>query len=147
MIRNKDGSKYELTKPNPITKGQFDWINEKIIFHNMVGKIDVFPDLEEYAEIKQTITVGSEESELEEGPAASTEPIPFLGSNPPKIEQSAMPESPRVKQKNVLLMYCLPATIKENENGDRTIQYGEKFTFECLVVSRGDLQMVFWCNT
>lgn len=166
-IKNKDGTVYKLQEPNPLTKDQewdllesdfvfhnFDWASETIAndssssglnsdFNVKDSVISDFPEIEIKVDPKPEPEVVLKDPEPE---VVLKDPEPL---NPePKIESN--PKT-KAKLKNVVLMHCSPAEIRERQDelyGDnyKSIQYGEKFTFEAVVVERNDLYMRFWTN-
>jgi hypothetical protein len=175
-IKNKDGTVYKLKEPNPLVKEQ-EWglLDSELIFHNfdwtdktisadsnpnpLSSDFEVkdkvvsdFPEIK--AEPKETevmtgddflkgveeATTEAEIDDVENVVLKDPEPIKAPESNPSNA-----------KLKNVVIMHCSPAEIREREDdlyGDiyKTIQYGEKFTFESVILERNDLYIRFWTN-
>jgi hypothetical protein len=126
VIKNKDGSVYRLSSPNPLVKNQEKWEKNNIILHNLNWEQKII-ELNEPEEI--IIEEKKEEIKKEE----------------------IKPKENKPELKNVVLMHCLPAIIKitkddlYNETRSK-INYGEKFTFEGVVIERGDFSIQFWTN-
>jgi hypothetical protein len=135
-IKNRDGTLFKLTQPNPLMKDQSLW-KKKFILHNCEWKPENLEDTQGHTAlplwaaptIKETITKPEE-------PAS----IPVLEEVP------AAPDDGRIR------VWCLPAQVKEHVDklyGGKfqRVKYGKKFMFEAIVMEEDDLYMVFWTNT
>lgn len=165
VIKNKDGTVYKLQEPNPLTKEQeWDLLESDLVFHNFDWASETIENdassstLNSDFNVKDKVVSDFPEIKVEPKPEPKPEPEPEpeivlkqpepLKPAEPKVESS--PET-KAKLKNVVLMHCSPAQIRERQDdlyGDtyKSIQYGEKFTFEAVVVERNDLYMRFWTN-
>ena len=153
-IKNKDGTVYKLQEPNPLTKDQeWDLLESDFVFHNFdwasetIANDSLSSGLNSDFNVKDSVISDFPEIKVEPKPeVVLKDPEPL---NPePKIESN--PKT-KAKLKNVVLMHCSPAEIRERQDelyGDtyKSIQYGEKFTFEAVIVERNDLYMRFWTN-
>jgi len=131
-LRNKDGSLYKLQGPNPLVKSQEIWNTSELEFHNLSWEKEI------------------QKSEV---PAVPVIPPPadFLTElkETKKIEELPKPKVELPKIKNSILIWCLPVYIETVEDslygqGYQKTTYGEKFTFEGVMVERGDLISYFW---
>lgn len=144
-IRNRDGSLYKLTRPNPLAKDQEQWGNDLIV-HNMGWEEEMveeenripMPALEPIIKIKKPVLTEerAEVSPALPNPELKVEPVPVL--------------KPRKKtvSENAVVMHCQPAIIKQhhdmlyNETHTR-IEYGEKTQIETIILELGDLAIRF----
>lgn len=136
-LKNKDGSPYRLLFPNPLVKTQ-EWINaEDLEFHNFFWTpIDI-------------------EATAEPDPEPETEPETEMETEmePKQITEIPVPVSPKPieKTQNNVIVHCLPVEWVEKRDGMygenyKTKKYGQKFTFEAVVVERGDLAISIWTS-
>lgn len=163
-IKNKDGSVYKLTSPNPVRKEQKQWTEAPMVFHNFDWQGLTLPDeaapatpfssdlknlnisapvieppkVEEdkyIEEIKKEISVVIEET--------IEEPVEVIE------ESSYSLETQKFLNEQKVTMWCSPPVITEHidhlygEN-QRTIEYTSKFSFEGVIISQSDLEMKFW---
>ncbi|MCK9458584.1 MAG: hypothetical protein M0R80_03010 [Proteobacteria bacterium] len=136
-IKNKDGSIYQLNKPNPLTDGQV-W--RDMVFYNCYWEGETVPDT--------TVKLPPKKFELPKIAAKEMEPLskPEPVQPLPELDKSEIPE--RVL-KNIVSVYCLPAKI-ETEKDElydeerEVVKYGEKFSFEAIMVERTDLYIKIW---
>ena len=158
VIKNKDGSIYRLKEPNPLVVDQeWDLLESDLIFHNFDWASETLAD-DSTTRPSSNPHVWDEGFEKVKKPEQPVEPVESVEQPVESVEQPAEPEHPveqPAKQqsnlKNVVVMHCLPAVIRDREDelyGEvyKSIQYGEKFTFEGVVVERNDLYMRFWTN-
>lgn len=124
-IKNKDGSDYYYSKPNPVMNSQSLWPkDEPVKLHNKFGKRFYGQDMESEPELAEEV-----EEEIEEV----------------KIVQSI--EKPKEDtDSDIFEVWCLPATIITKVDplyGSHynRIKYGEKFTFEAKVYETTDLYL------
>lgn len=158
VIKNKDGTVYKLQEPNPLTKDQeWDLLESDLVFHNFDWASET---IESDPPASSTLNSDFNVSDkvVSDFPEIKLEPEPKVVLEEPEVvlkDPEPLPkpetEKTRAKLKNVVLMHCSPAEIREREDelyGDtyKSIQYGEKFTFEAVVVERSDLFMRFWTN-
>lgn len=141
VIKNKDGSEYKLSKPNPHMKNQLLWDSfelHNMNFENIKGLIK-----KNKVEIKKT------EVRIEETKEEAIEEII-------KKEEIAAKEEVLIKQEEEssvkkTLIYCLPAKIKFHEDilyGEikKIITYDKKFKFEAVILNITDISMDIWTN-
>ncbi len=146
-IKNKDGSIFSLNKPNPLTEGQI-W--RDMVFYNCYWKGEVVPDLttkpppKRFADLpKINIT-----TELD-----APEPIaPTLTLEKSETYELNKKEIPEKVLKNIVRVHCLPARI-ETEKDElydeerEVLTYGEKFSFEAIMIERTDFFIKLWTQT
>jgi len=137
-LKNTDGSVYRLKSPNPLVTAS-NFADGKMVLHNMKWQSTIIPDQ------KTEIQV------VEEPPIPEPVPVAIPVKEPEQVKIETPQTSQRSKLSNILMMHCLPATLKEKKDtmyGDTyfTVEYGEKFIFEGIVVSRGDLVFEFWTS-
>lgn len=173
VIKNKDGSVYKLTSPNPIRKAQKQWSDTPMVFHNFDWKGLTLPD-----ETAPSKSFTSDIKQLNVSPAelptAVMEPPAKVEVELPNIEEDkeivnlvenidsvAVEEPVEVKiptynaetdkflSEQKLVMWCSPPLITEQVDHlygekQRSISYTTKFSFEGIIISQSDLEMVFW---
>ena len=139
MLKNKDGQPYKLSHPNPLMKNQELWNAKNIIFHNQYGKETIIENTDKYtpSEIIRKNTF------LEELKQTKEEPKKEEKIEPPPPEEVKKEEEPefkveidRTKLKNIVIIYCLPAL--------KNSKFGNKISFEGIVIALNDLTMQFW---
>jgi hypothetical protein len=126
-IKNKDGSTYCFSKPNPLMNSQALWPkDEKVIFHNKFGK--------RYSDNKLAVEEAQEEvEEVVEEKVEIVEKIIEKGHSLGRDEY-------------VFDVWCLPATVINKvdplygSNYSR-IKYGEKYKFEAKLYESNDLHL------
>lgn len=125
-LKNKDGSVYKLSKPNPVGKDQRWWDPDKVVFYNFKWPVITFAE---------TVLPPDPVAPLVEKPAVSRMPLPA-----PVADSAA---------ENVVFAYCLPAEIQHKVDdlyGDSyaTVTYGNKFSVEAIIIEQGDFLMRCW---
>jgi hypothetical protein len=136
-IKNKDGTPYRLTSPNPLMEEQIIW-GKNYTLHGRLGQVVTFPD----------------NAQL---PARPQPPRKFSTPDEPKKEEpeiveSLEPDFVGSESEGQIQVWCLPATYKEyvdtlyNEKY-RKIVYGKKFLFEAILEDQSDLFIMLWTNT
>ena len=155
MIKNQDGTPYELRKPNPLMKNQESWkSNEEIELHNCAWeKTITTPKQTAVKPIEGDFNIRTSEIKDDFIPImeAQIEPEP---EPLPELEPEPLPEQlkiPKTIDQKIVIIHCLPAIIqiiKDALYGDEreNITYGAKFTFEGIIVNRNDLTLQFWTN-
>lgn len=126
-IKNKDGSTYRLTYPNPIILLQDFWDKSKVILHNKVGV---------------HFTVTSEEMATK----------PPVKESIPIVQSLEEPDQVGDVAEDTITCWCLPAIYQKFEDPlyneeYRKVTYGEKFLFEAICVDQTDFNLVLWTNT
>ena len=153
MIKDSKGNPYKLQKPNPLVEGQELWMNkEKYILHNfswdkiLIELTDLLPTFvtqDDVKPIEKKEEIKEEEEEIKEEEEEIKEE---------EIVRTKIAEETKKKLnlKNLVMMHCLPVVTKETKdelyNETRKATYGEKITFECVIVKRDDLCLMFWTN-
>ena len=123
-IKNKDGSLFQLNKPNPLMKTQSLW-KDKYILHNCEW---------EPVAVEENVVLPTKEEVIPEQPTI----VPVL-------------EAPATSDGRIRV-WCQPAQVREHVDklyGQKfqRVKYGKKFLFEALVMEEDDLYMVLWTNT
>lgn len=145
-IRNKDGSSFRLTSPNPLGRSQEVIDLSRAIFHNFKWQevksdteiiipeptpvVEIKPEPEIIKDIQQFFTI---------------EPEPVV--EPTVVEVKAEAPPPRFKRQ--VLFHCLPANFVSYQDdlyGDRyrKIEYSKKFVFPGIVIDSSDFMLHFW---
>ena len=135
-LKNRDGTEFKLTRPNPIMSEQVFWDKDKLILHNKIGRSIILSD---DTQPVKNIPLVQEHKEYKK----PDEPVIVKSLEEPEVGEI---ESDKVQ------VWCLPASYKEYKDamyGDsyRKIRYGNKFLFEAIIQDQGDLHIVFWTNT
>ncbi len=141
VIKNKDGSEYKLSKPNPHMKNQLLWDSfelHNMNFENIKGLIK-----KNKVEIKKIEIEEAEEIEVEEKVKAEVKEV--------KVEEVKVEEEKEEISVKKTLIYCLPARIKVHEDilyGEikKIITYDKKFKFEAVILNITDIGMDIWTN-
>lgn len=166
VIKNKDGSEYKLRGPNPIMKTQNLW--EHFEIHNMDFQevIDHFKKNHNKTTIlnfnKDEIVIEDKNIKTEELNTNNENKEIDLNQNNTFVEnkEQELPDTKSDKktsnQENnpevdKVIIHCLPANITvkhDNLYGDvkKLIKYGEKFTFDAVLLESEDFQIAFWTN-
>jgi len=140
-IKNKDGSNYKLSGPNPHMKNQLLWDHFEL--HNM-----------NFKEVNDLIKKEKDIPKKEYIPECIPEYIPEcipedIPEDIPKEKDVPKEEDvPKVKK---ITIYCLPAIIEVHEDilyGEirKTIKYDKKFKFEAILISNNDISFEVWTN-
>jgi hypothetical protein len=151
-LKNKDGTSYKLSKPNPIMKEQSLWKGEKFILHNMNFISEKTVDQTAVTPIESDLSIQenfiSELEETKEQPKEETvfERKTITAPDVKRIEEEKKPEIEKI------FVHCLPAIIKTKEDdlyGDvyQTIQYGKPTSFEAVVLKESDFYYEIWTDT
>ena len=154
VIRNKDGSVYKLRGPSETMKSQNIW--EKFVTHNMkwgatvqsddtvVNKTETdFKVKDSFVEeLSSTIPDMPEERKTERVAERQEPKVVVVQDSRP--ERAA--ESDGIRRSFV---YCLPAklrTVRDSLYDEQfyTVDYGDPFSFEAVIVEEDDLGMKFW---
>lgn len=174
MLKNKDGSSYSLRKPNPLGISQKTFAVDKLRLHNFRWKSQtIFDDSPDVKPItRSSVVVTPEKSkpvievietdippvvEIEESnfiPVVEeelTEMPVIVAEKALEPEASPIIEKKHSKIKHRVIFHCLPVTYNKTKTDfyeeDRTkASYGDKFTFEGVVVNHTDLAILFWTN-
>ena len=152
-ITRRDGTVYRLRAPNPLGATQSSW-NSDVEKINFKWTPIVVPDDGEFVPIQSDFRVSDKILELSpvtvvEEPEELPPPEPEKPSPP---VQSTERESVRPYLSNTVHMHCLPVEVTSHSDdlyGDQFQRnsYGQKFIFEAIMVSMGDLAMEFWTDT
>jgi hypothetical protein len=129
-IKKQDGTVYQLSSPNPLTKDQI-WEKDYILHNFNWDNIVIEEAIQKPIIVKETI--------LE--PPRASEPIPEpVVPPPPELTIVNREQEKQRTIKNVIIFHCLP-TISDNSD-----QYNTKFDFEGVFVKKSDLETIIWTN-
>ena len=169
VIKNKDGTIYTLRGPNPVMLNQDLWNDFEI--HNMNFIEEHSEDIFVYKKKSNKVNLGStvtvqdsfpkekikipkpqEIPKIPEITVDLTTPIPVI----PKEEDETEVERPiqiseKLRSYRKTILCCLPSNVQENYDklyGEKTLKYtyGNKFTFESVVISENDIEFIFWTH-
>jgi len=166
VIKNKDGSVYKLKGPNPLMEDQAFWNDlENFTLHNTEWKKTVFGDDGELIPRDSNFQVNSAspvvEPEIEKPKPKPPNEVKLPPIHDSQVDAVELKNEPKEKPKNnnefptiknKVVIHCLPALIKEHFDdfyGEHynKISYGDKFSFEAVIVENEDLSMTFWTTT
>lgn len=154
ILKNKDGSVYVLTEPNPLVKNQRSFDPNKLIFHNfkwddiIYSQVIQKPKEEQRNPINNKIPEIIIESPKVDLPKEINEPKEPEHKEEFNEEEVAY-QMPLIKHK--ILSYCLPAITKNytdklyGESWSK-IKYGKKFIFPFVMIENQDLFIQFWTS-
>jgi len=139
-IKNKDGSIYELRKPNPLMKHQELWKDFQL--HNFNFKKETVEDTTEVQPHESDFKVKDFVTELEE-----SKPEPIV-EKPVVVLPDLQQEKEQEKKP---IFHCLPAVIHRHRDvlyGETysTVKYDTPFSFEAYVIEQSDLILQFWTS-
>ena len=161
MIKKKDGTVYRLNSPNPLVSDQEFWAEkDEFIIHNfdwdktLTELGDFLPSFQlQKPEVIDPEAIDPEvESEVE---PEVIDPKSFPLQKPevidPEVKEPEVKEEKPLYLKNVVVIHCQPVIIKEHKDdlydeSYKKNQYGEKFTFEGIIIQREDFMILFWTN-
>ncbi len=157
-LKNRDGSELKLSRPNPIMATQEAWKKEeKLIFHNKIGKIVVINDPTAPTPVtsrpmKPAVRPIDRVMEFEFDESTLAQAREIIDKKDPLIVETL--EEPEVGEgdENKVQVWCLPASFKEYKDalyGEqyRKVRYGNKFLCEAIILDLEDLYMTLWSNT
>ena len=145
MIKKKDGTVYRLNSPNPKVSEQQFWAEkDKFIVHNF----DWDKAMTELGDFLPTFPL--KKPEVVEPKVVEPEVVEPEVVEPEATEPEEEAKEP-VYLKNVVVIHCQPAIVQEHKDdlydeSYKKIQYGEKFTFEGIIIQREDVMILFWTN-
>ena len=151
-LRNTDGTVYQLNKPNPLSIEQELWELERegYVLHNW----DWANVLEEAKTMQYAKVQIAEVKSLPPAPVI-IENLPPELPELPELPPMAVQEPPKKIQipdavRNKMIMFwCMPTVVKRMQDelyGDvynKTV-FGERFSFEGVMLEKNDLDMTFW---
>lgn len=169
-LKNKDGTVYKLNRPNPISQKQDFWEMDesKFVLHNCQWTPEMVANDENISPLKSNFHV-SEQTAIVEGPMRTAEEEVAVFEKPKQMDiptppiakkQDTLPESqPKPKQPSIpdsvlinsVIFWCLPRSTETQTDdlyGDTygVERYGKKFTFEGIMLEKGDMGIRFWTN-
>jgi hypothetical protein len=153
-ILKRDGTPYKLSGPNPLMKNQSGWSRTgKYVCHNCHWQPEVFPD----PNIEYVPRAKYAPPPIRQGKIPEADFFEELNAKP---EVVATPDKQPDKQSdedidfaflrdNLIVVHCLPAHYREHRDelyGQRykSVRYGNKYTFEAIIIEQGDLQILLW---
>lgn len=175
VIKNKDGTTYQLRRPNPIMVQQDIWTDFEI--HNMNFHEETVTNTnKETIKNKKKINLGQtvidnnknqdnrEVVQIQSKPVIPEIPVPpkpeltlpEAKEDKPSIPANLEIEKPPTVHASLAnykktIMHCLQADAKTHIDdlyGERStkISYSGKFTFEAILVDENDFNLVFWTH-
>jgi hypothetical protein len=155
-LKNKDGTPFRLATVNPLVVNQHWLRDDNLVFHNFTWQFErisaesLKPPRRKLRDIvvmpKETKTI-REKSVPIEAPTPIEVPTPIIKS--PVIQTV---ETEQVKPENTIITLCLPL-IGWNQKHDslygdsyKTPKYGEKSSFEAVILEQGDLAISLWTS-
>lgn len=141
-LKNKDGTPYELKKPNPLMLNQDVEEEGWIIVHNFNKEEEIINYKKPVQPPKQKVEAPILTDPIPE-PTPEPEPEPVLNVEPPQVTEE--------ERENASFCYCLPAEIKyvhDKLYGESraVVKYGEKFSFEAIIANRDEMNFVMLTN-
>lgn len=137
---------------NPVKKFETDYNVIK-----MTEELGLIPNIDANATaVVPTKEFIEEIQKIQEDPVI-TEPIPVIPQMPDPPEEKKQPvlnvdvRLARILRERGVEYYCAPAIGKKVHMDDlygntyETVQYGDKYIFDAVVIDQSDLQLQFWC--
>ncbi len=126
-IKDKDGKIYKLRGPNPLLVNQSRWQIENMSFYNFKWDSIILPDKNKTTTIREKEIV-----------------IQSISGEEEKEEDNNL-------EKIKSIFVCLPIKVEVFRDNlyDETykkVTYGEKYTFEGILLSREDIAIEFWVS-
>ena len=168
VIKNKNGSEYRLKGPNPIMKNQNLWDNFEIHNMNFDETIDHFKKTTNKTVLlnlnKYEITIEDKSPKIKEAKQEIKQEVKEEIKQEVKEEikqefkeeikqefKEEIKQEVKNSQIKKTIIHCLPANVSIKEDslyGDvkKIIKYGEKFTFDAVLLEITDFQISFWTN-
>lgn len=149
-LYNKDGTVYKLNGPNPIMNTQDIWEDYKL--HNMKWDQETHEEKNKItpivSDIKIRDTFVQDLESTKEEPAPKADFVERKSHIQPKTE---IKTSSTTSQIDKVFVHCLPATVRERQDhlyGEsyQTIQYGDPWSFEAVIIGENDLNLTFWTD-
>jgi hypothetical protein len=139
-IKNKDGTVFKISGPNPLmekqtlwdgfTKHNFEW-TEEIDKENKTKAYEIKQNKEDMVfEEKKTVVEIEEPKIIEE-------------------KKKEVKEQKKISDHKTIQCFCLPAKIIEKkdelyEEAYQRIEYLDKFIFDAVVIEKADIYINFW---
>ena len=168
VIKNKDGTVYKISQPNPIMIQQEKW--NDFIIHNMNFEKNILEDAKNVPKKPAKLKLGTETTIKEE--ARIPLPTPHVEKNDFEIPNfndidNNVPEPTQESEKEQVLrptnineklkifkkdvMHCMLADTKESvdplyDEKRVKVTYTKTFTFENIIIKDDDMQLVFWSH-
>ena len=165
MLKNKDGTPYKLSGPNPMMKNQELWGN--FIVHNMEWDEEKAEDNQKLVPVQTDFNIresfissldeAKEELKAKDQELKSTEEPPMNSSvvdkkEVPERKKIVIPE-PREDDVDIekVFIHCLPAFTRKKKDelyGDEInmIKYGDPVSFEGVMLQQEDFFIKVWTD-
>ena len=147
VLKNRDGTPFRVSSPNPLMAQQ-RWLDKAdIVFHNFTWQGILIPDKPlTQRRFQEAIVL----------PQNATPTITPLPQNTTPIEEIKAEETedtiPDKVIENAIVVHCLPLLKWKSKQdglyGDiyKTPVYGEKSTFEAVMIEKADLAISLWVS-
>ena len=154
MLKNKDGTPYKLSGPNPMMKNQEVWGN--FIVHNMEWEEEKSEDNQKLVPVETDFNIResfiSSLDEAKEELKSKEELSPVEKKEPPERKKVVIlePKEDDVDIEKVFI-HCLPAFTRKKKDelyGDETnmIRYGDPVSFEGVMLQQEDFFIKVWTD-
>ena len=150
-LRNKDGTPYRLSSPNPVMRTQVLWGSEKFILHNMKWSGETYQDKmqpespppDKHSFMSELQSTKPEEPRREQPAETPRAAKVEVRSDPQRVEAETRPEIEKI------FIHLLPATTRTKVDelyGDikKTVYYGEPTSFEAVELEHQDFTYRIW---
>lgn len=165
VIKNKDGTTYNLRGPNPLLEDQEDWNKDAVRLINLGWRSQTITDEHNPIEKAQENVVNiRDDLNLTDNPkairgqdfikeltATTDVKIEKPIEKSVEVEINVDPKLARILRERGVEFYCAPAVDVKTHTDDlygssyETITYGEQFVFDAIVIDESDFQIQFWC--
>ena len=154
MLKNKDGTPYKLSGPNPMMKNQELWGN--FIVHNMEWEEEKSENNQKLVPVETDFNIResfiSSLDEAKEELKSKEELQPVEKKEPPERKKVVIlePKEDDVDIEKVFI-HCLPAFTRKKKDelyGDETnmIRYGDPVSFEGVMLQQEDFFIKVWTD-
>ena len=161
-IKNRDGTTFRLSGPNPIMKSQMLWDDFQL--HNFNLSELTLTDEPKEPQQQLAIVISEDDHPIpekivkeEETPKKTFKDLDEIEPEDFEVPVRETPKPPPPPKKKVpdnvpkMTIHCLPAQARQYQDplyGDTKtmVSYGNKFSLEAVVVSETDLTIDLWTN-
>ena len=154
MLKNKDGTPYKLSGPNPMMKNQELWGN--FIVHNMEWEEEKSENNQKLVPVETDFNIReSFISSLDEAKEElkSKEELPPVEKKEPPERKKVVILEPKEDDVDIekVFIHCLPAFTRKKKDelyGDETnmIRYGDPVSFEGVMLQQEDFFIKVWTD-
>ena len=154
MLKNKDGTPYKLSGPNPMMKNQEVWGN--FIVHNMEWEEEKSENNQKLVPVETDFNIReSFISSLDEAKEElkSKEELPPVEKKEPPERKKVVILEPKEDDVDIekVFIHCLPAFTRKKKDelyGDETnmIRYGDPVSFEGVMLQQEDFFIKVWTD-